>query len=158
VAQLAPPGGKQPRDQGINAAVRELGIERTEAQRSVKIAGLMPEAKAEARALGLDDNRSTLLMAAKAPNKEAQIRALHEGAARKAAGRDNASPSKARIEVVANAVKRLSQDEFAIFADWFDAFRVEREEQTSTDTADDAGTISLLNTAGLCGYECGRDP
>ena len=35
VAQLAPPaGGKQPRDKGINAAARELGIDRTEAQRS----------------------------------------------------------------------------------------------------------------------------
>ena len=34
VAQVAPPGGRQPRDQGIRSAVRELGIDRTEAQRS----------------------------------------------------------------------------------------------------------------------------
>ena len=75
---------------GINAAVRELGIKRTEAQRSVKIAGLAPEAKAEARALGLDDSQSTLLKAAKVPSKEAQIRALREEAARKAAPHDDA--------------------------------------------------------------------
>ena len=51
VAQLEPPprGGKQPRDQGINAAVRDLGIERTEAQRSTKIAGLDDAAKQAAR-------------------------------------------------------------------------------------------------------------
>jgi hypothetical protein len=47
-AQVAPhrKAGQQPG--GINAAVRELGIERTEAQRAVKIAGIKPEAKAAA--------------------------------------------------------------------------------------------------------------
>jgi hypothetical protein len=35
---------------GINAAVRDLGIDRTEAQRSVKIASLAPEAKEAAPA------------------------------------------------------------------------------------------------------------
>lgn len=39
-AQLAPPGGPQPHDKGIKAAVRELGIDRTQAQRAVKIAAL----------------------------------------------------------------------------------------------------------------------
>ena len=42
VAQLAPPGGKQPCDQEIRAVVRELGIDRTEAQCSIKIASLAP--------------------------------------------------------------------------------------------------------------------
>ncbi|HQT43874.1 MAG TPA: hypothetical protein PLD79_07720 [Halothiobacillus sp.] len=51
-AQLAPksktennPRGSGRQEGGINAATRELGIDRTEAQRSVKIAGLTPEAK-----------------------------------------------------------------------------------------------------------------
>ena len=136
-AQVAPSeakhtGGRP--DQGINAAVRELGIDRTEAQRSVKIAGLAPEAKAEARALGFDDNRSALLKAAKVPSKEAQIRALREETARKAAGRDNAGASEERIEAAKNAVKRLSNDECAAFADWFDAFRAGRGERTPGDT------------------------
>jgi hypothetical protein len=44
-AQLAPhrKAGQQPG--GINAATRELGIDRTEAQRSTKIDGLTAEAK-----------------------------------------------------------------------------------------------------------------
>lgn len=44
-AQHAPPGGKQLHDKGIKAAVRELGIDRTEAQRAVKIASITPEAR-----------------------------------------------------------------------------------------------------------------
>jgi ParB family transcriptional regulator, chromosome partitioning protein len=43
---------------GINAAARELNIERTDAQRAVKIDSLAPEAKVEARALHLDHTRS----------------------------------------------------------------------------------------------------
>jgi ParB family chromosome partitioning protein len=112
-------------DQGINAAVRELGIERNEAQRSVKIAGLAPEAKTEARALGLDDNRSALLKAAKVPSTEAQIHALREEAARKAAGRDHANASETRMEAAKSAVKRLSQDELVTFGRWFADFRAQ---------------------------------
>ena len=37
--------GPQHQQRGINAAVRDLGIERTQAQRAVKIASLTPEAK-----------------------------------------------------------------------------------------------------------------
>jgi ParB-like chromosome segregation protein Spo0J len=139
-AQLAPIESKRAdgrghrREGGINAAVRELGVNRTEAQRAVKIAALAPDAKAEARALGLDDNRSALLKAAKAPSKEAQIRALREEAARKAAGRGSASVSRTRIEAAMSAVKRLSQDELASFADWFDGFRAERGEREQLDT------------------------
>ncbi|ACI98702.1 hypothetical protein [Rhodospirillum centenum] len=48
-AQVAPPGGRQPHDKGIKAAVRELGIDRTEAQRAVKIAAISDEAKQAAR-------------------------------------------------------------------------------------------------------------
>jgi hypothetical protein len=37
--------GPQHQPSGINAAVRDLGIDRTEAQRSIKIASIAPEAK-----------------------------------------------------------------------------------------------------------------
>lgn len=47
--QLAPPGGKQPYEKGIKAATRALHIDRTEAQRAVKIDKLSPEAKQAAR-------------------------------------------------------------------------------------------------------------
>ncbi len=72
-AQLAPldkPHDRGRANQGINAAVRDLGIDRTEAQRSVKIAGLPDEAKEAARDLGLDRNQSALLAAARAPATE----------------------------------------------------------------------------------------
>jgi ParB/RepB/Spo0J family partition protein len=130
-AQLAPKGpiGHRPQG-GVNAAVRELGIDRTEAQRAVKIDSLAPEAKTEARALHLDHNQRALLGAAKAPSKEAQIRALREEAARKAAPHDDAGGSERRIEAAMSAVRRLSQDELAAFADWFSAFRAERGEQS----------------------------
>lgn len=72
-AQVAPvnkggrsDGGK-PKEGGLNAAARELGIERTDAQRSIKIAGLTPEAKQAAVETGRADNQSALLQAAKAP-------------------------------------------------------------------------------------------
>ena len=79
-AQLAPPGGAQPNDKGIKAASRELGIERTAAQRATKVAGLSPEAKAAAKETGLDKNQSALLKAAKeAPEEQAaKVRQIAE--------------------------------------------------------------------------------
>jgi hypothetical protein len=78
LAQIAPAtlsdGRKAPpqnRPSGINAAVRELGIDRTEAQRSVNVSKLPEEAKEAARQVGLDNNQSALLKAAKAPPQEA---------------------------------------------------------------------------------------
>lgn len=77
-AQLAPSehtGGRP--NKGINAAVRELGIDRTEAQRAVKIAALTPEAKQAAVETGRDNNQTALLKAASAP-KEEQERVIRE--------------------------------------------------------------------------------
>jgi ParB family chromosome partitioning protein len=116
-------GGGRPTS-GVNLAVRELDVDRDDAQRSVRIAGLAPEAKTEARALGLDHNQRALLGASKAPSKEAQVRALREEAARKAAGPDPANASEARMEAAKTAVKRLSPEEFKDFARWFDRCRV----------------------------------
>jgi hypothetical protein len=66
VAQVAPPGGRQPRDQGIRSAVCDLGIDRTEAQRSIKIAGIAPEAKHTVRvgAGARDDRRPPVVLEA----------------------------------------------------------------------------------------------
>ncbi len=82
-AQVAPksksktnPKGSGRQEGGINAAVRELGIDRTEAQRAVKIAGLTPEGREAARQAGLDDNQSALLKAAKETSTEAQVVAI----------------------------------------------------------------------------------
>ena len=130
--------GPQHQASGTSAAARALGIDRNKVQRAVKVDALDPEAKAEARAQGLDDNQSALLKAAKYPSKEEQIRALREEGARKSEGRNNTSSSAERIEAAVNAVKRLSPEELAVFADWFDTFRAERGERASGDGADKA--------------------
>lgn len=81
-AQVAPVSGGRGNESGINAASRELGIERTEAQRSIKIASITPEAKRAAEQSGIDDNQSKLLeIAREAP--ERQVAKVTELATRK---------------------------------------------------------------------------
>ena len=76
-AQVAPKGptGHRPQS-GINAATRELGIDRTEAQRAVKIAGIAPEAKVAAVDAGINDNQSALLRVAKERSPADQLAAI----------------------------------------------------------------------------------
>lgn len=77
-AQVAPIESKRKdgrghrRQSGIRKAARELGVDRDDARRAVRVANLTPEAKQTAISLGLDDNRSALLLAAAAPPEEQQ--------------------------------------------------------------------------------------
>lgn len=71
------PNGGRPQS-GTRAAARDLGIESTDAHRAVKVASLSEEAKEAARNIGLDNNRSALLNAAKQPNAAAQVQALQQ--------------------------------------------------------------------------------
>jgi ParB/RepB/Spo0J family partition protein len=73
VAQVAPVSGGRGNEGGVNAASRELGVDRTDAQRAVKVASLSSEAKAAAIEHGLDDNRTALLEAAREKDPEAQV-------------------------------------------------------------------------------------
>lgn len=66
--------GQQPG--GINAASRELGIDRDDAHRAVKVASLSDEAKEAAREIGLDNNRSALLAASRETDPEAQTQVI----------------------------------------------------------------------------------
>jgi ParB family transcriptional regulator, chromosome partitioning protein len=81
-AQVAPPGGAQPHKKGIKAAVRDLGLKRTELQRAVKINAIAPEAKAAAKEADLDDNQSALLKVASEPPSR-QVGAVKQLAAAK---------------------------------------------------------------------------
>jgi hypothetical protein len=66
--QVAPPGGCQPNSTGIKMAAKALGFTKEEIRRSKVIAEtISPEAKAEAKKLGLDDNQHALLEIAKLP-------------------------------------------------------------------------------------------
>lgn len=60
-------------ESGTNAAARDLGIDRDDAHRAVKVASLSDEAKDAAREAGLDNNRSALLAAAKEETPAAQV-------------------------------------------------------------------------------------
>lgn len=51
---------------GISAASRELGLERKDTERAVKVASITEQAKEAARRAGLDNNRSALLEVARA--------------------------------------------------------------------------------------------
>jgi ParB-like chromosome segregation protein Spo0J len=106
-AQLAPVSTKGGRghEGGVRAAARDLGIERTEAQRAVKIDALAPKARAEARTLGLDNNQSALLKAANQPDAEAQINSLREHAAARAARKAKPKPAATPAPQPASAVK-----------------------------------------------------
>lgn len=71
-----PQGGRP--EGGISAASRDLGVERKDAERAVRVASLSEEAKDAAREVGLDDNRSALLEAAGKPTVAEQVAAIHQ--------------------------------------------------------------------------------
>jgi ParB family transcriptional regulator, chromosome partitioning protein len=58
---------------GVNAASRELGIHRVDAHKAVKVASLSEEAKEAAREVGLDNNRTALMAAAREAEPEKQV-------------------------------------------------------------------------------------
>jgi len=67
-----PQGGRP--EGGVRAAARELGVNREEARRAVRIASIAPEAREAAREAGLDDDQSALLrVAAAAPETQVQV-------------------------------------------------------------------------------------
>ena len=84
LAQTVPVLGGRGNEGGVRAAARGLGVERMDANRSVKVASLSPEAKEAAREVGLDDNRTALLEAARLP-AEQQAEAIRHRAAFKPA-------------------------------------------------------------------------
>ncbi|UFX41708.1 ParB/RepB/Spo0J family partition protein [Bradyrhizobium sp. 41S5] len=60
-------------ESGIAAAARDLGVDKDDAHRAVRVASLSEEAKEAARDSGLDNNRSALLEAARETEPEKQV-------------------------------------------------------------------------------------
>lgn len=85
VEQVAPPGGRQPKDLGINETAKVLGITRDEVRRGKTIAAIEPKVKARVRELDLDDNQQALLHIGKQPTADGQARAVEEILERKRA-------------------------------------------------------------------------
>lgn len=78
--QVAP---SHPSERGLKKTARELNTTREEIRRAEKIAKITPEAKAAAKAAGLDNNQSKLLEIAKAPAEQqtakvAQLQAVKD--------------------------------------------------------------------------------
>ena len=67
LSQVATVSGGRGNEGGVRRAARELNVDKDDAHRAMKVASLSAEAKAVAREVGLDDNRSALLAAARAP-------------------------------------------------------------------------------------------
>ena len=109
---------------GINAAVRELGIDRTEAQRAVKIASIPAEAREIADAAGLDTQRARLGIAkASQPVAKAQqlaaaaARGDHEQRLSSVSGATSAQPSVQVRSVSKSGLKPASGDSNVPFWD-----------------------------------------
>ena len=81
VAQLAPPR-PQYEKRGEREAARQLGLDRDDVRRAIKVASITPEAQQAAHEVGLADNRSALLEAASKPAEE-QAAYLRERAVKK---------------------------------------------------------------------------
>lgn len=81
-AGTKPQGGRP--QSGVRAASREIGVSKSTAHRAVQVDSLSPEAKKAAVELGMDDNRSALLAAAKAAEPAAQVEILKTRAERPA--------------------------------------------------------------------------
>jgi ParB family chromosome partitioning protein len=103
VSQSGTPGGKQPKAKGIRAAQRELGIQKNDASRAIKVASLSQDAKQAAIEAGLDDNRTALLAAAKEPTPAAQKAVISTYAEKKSTDRN-----KIDGDVKARAAKEVA--------------------------------------------------
>ena len=115
--ETKPKGGRP--ESGVNAASRELGIERNDAHRATKVAGLSDQAKETAREVGLDNNRTALLAAARQSTPEAQASYLHKQAEQKASNHERAAMDK-----------QIALTQAEQFADWL----VSRIDASETNT------------------------
>ena len=105
--QVAPPGGRQPKEFGIKKTAKALGLTKEEVRRSKAIAGIVPSAKAKVRKLGLDDNQRALLEIAQASTPKAQLRAVKNIIKRKRAAYDRNAATAIKDEKAASAIENL---------------------------------------------------
>ena len=81
-AQVAPKVQNGRPKGGEREAARQLGLDRDDVRRAIKVASITPEAQQAAHEVGLADNRSALLEAASKPAEE-QAAYLRERAVKK---------------------------------------------------------------------------
>jgi ParB/RepB/Spo0J family partition protein len=103
--------GGRGKESGVRAASRELGIEKMDAHRSVKVAALSPEAKAVAVETGLDDNQSVLIAAKKSGDDVVFLRTEH-------ARREAEKRRKETVKLNSDTDRVISLTESEQFAEW----------------------------------------
>jgi hypothetical protein len=100
-AQVAPvSAGGRGKEGGVNAAARKLGIDRTEAQRAIKIASLPPKMKAAAVKAGKANNQSALLEAAKSAREKQSVAVVSYKSAKKTPSGFAKPPASARLRIM----------------------------------------------------------
>jgi ParB family transcriptional regulator, chromosome partitioning protein len=114
-----PDGRGHRSESGVNKAARDLGISKGDAHRAVKIASLTPEAKEAAVEVGLDDNQTALLRAAKAKpdDQTTAIRIIareREETPVRAANKDLLLNLRGAIGSIVSVERRLIAEECAI--------------------------------------------
>lgn len=98
---------------GINAAVRDLGIDRTQAQRAIKIADLPIPAKEAARQAGLDNNQKALLRLVKSSDPIEEVNNITEER------KKHQSPTKkSPLSIIQNTWLNASQSERSEIVSW----------------------------------------
>lgn len=110
VAQIGPPCGLQPREQGIRKTARDLDLSRSQIQRDLKVASITPEAKEAARAAGIADNQSKLLAVAAQP-PEYQVGKVTELAKQRARRTPGQIAAAKREKAQRLAIKQQRQTE-----------------------------------------------
>lgn len=114
-------------ESGRARASRDIGVSEPEARRAEKVAALAPEAKDAARAVGLDNNQSALLAAAKAPTPEAQVASLQEMQRRKQARKDldAATDTVVKKDAAADLAvwmrERMDREDMPMVVSWLEA-------------------------------------
>lgn len=107
------PGRGQGATGGVRAASRELGIERTQAQRAVKIDSITPEAKEVAKKEGLSISQRALLTIAKAPpEKQAEVARRYKLAPEPV---DDEQATETQLAALMNAWNRAGSDARRMF-------------------------------------------
>jgi ParB family chromosome partitioning protein len=100
-------------ESGQRRAARELGIDKSEVNRAIKIASITPEAKEAAKAAGIDDTQGDLLKLADQPAGE-QVKAVAKIVAEKASNRTRKSATSATSDSHAKQVDQLRKHFFAV--------------------------------------------
>ena len=112
-AQVETPlGGAQPSEKGVRKVANDLGLDKSDVQRAVKVASISPEAQQAARIAGLDNNRTALLAVAKEATPEAQVAKVSAiSSAKTAAKAENQAAATNIVEAthLVGAVNRFAE-------------------------------------------------